>query len=254
MIGLSEDEGRRYHRQMILQGWGEAAQSRLKAARVAVIGAGGLGSTALLQLAAAGFGMVRVIDKDRVDLSNLNRQVLHWEADLGRSKVDSACRKLRRANHHVELEAVEAELDAGNADRLLGDCDGLIDGLDSLPARLLVNEVAVRRRVPLFHGAVWGLEGRATTVLPGRTPCLRCLYGDASADAATVPVVGVTPALIAAVQVTEAVKHFTGIGELLAGQLLVYDGASMLFLKAAVARDPDCPVCGGLSLDSPMGV
>lgn len=229
---------------MLLAGWGEAAQARLKATTIGVVGAGGLGCPALLQLAAVGFGRIIVVDRDAVELSNLNRQVLHWEADLERPKAHSASEKLRRMNSNVKVEAVVAELTHENIDRILGEADALIDALDNFPDRLLINEFAVTRRIPLFHGAVWGLEGRAITVLPGRTACLRCLYGEPPRRADTFPVVGVAPALVAAIQVTEAIKHFTGIGQILAGELLVYDGASMRFLQARVERRPDCPVCG----------
>ena len=244
MDKLNEDERTRYHRQMLLAGWGEGVQATLKATTIGVVGAGGLGCSALLQLAAVGFGRIIVVDRDAVEQSNLNRQVLHWEADLGRPKVHSASEKLLRMNSNVKVEAVVAELTHENIDRILGEADALIDALDNFPDRLLINEFAVSRRIPLFHGAVWGFEGRAITVLPGRTPCLRCLYGEPPRTAGVFPVVGVAPALVAAIQVTEAIKHFTGIGQMLAGELLVYDGASMRFLRARVERQPDCPVCG----------
>jgi adenylyltransferase/sulfurtransferase len=244
MEELNQDERARYQRQMLLAGWGEEGQKTLKATTIGVVGAGGLGCSALLQLAAVGFGRIVVVDRDTVELSNLNRQVLHWEADLARPKVHSASEKLRRMNSKVEVEAVLTELTRENIGQILGKADALIDALDNFPDRLLINEFAVAKRIPLFHGAVWGFEGRAITVLPGKTACLRCLYGEPPRTAGMFPVVGVAPALVAAIQVTEAVKHFTGIGEMLAGELLVYDGASMRFLRARVERRPDCPTCG----------
>ena len=244
MAELTERSRTRYHRQIILPGWGEGAQAALEAASVTVVGAGGLGSTALVQLAEAGIGRIRVVDSDRVELSNLNRQILHWEADIGVEKVDSASAKLRLINSAVEIEPVCARLAEENVREVLGDPDAVIDALDNFEARFLINRFAVENGIPLFHGAVWGLEGRATTILPGRSACLRCLYERVPAPQAEIPVVGVAPALIATVQVTEVIKYFTGLGELLAGQLLIYDGTSMLFLKSAVQRRPDCPVCG----------
>jgi adenylyltransferase/sulfurtransferase len=244
MARLTERSRIRYHRQIILPGWGEKAQGALEAASVAVVGAGGLGSTALVQLAEAGIGRIRVVDSDRVEPSNLNRQILHWEADVGVEKVDSASQKLRRINTAVEVEPICARVSEENVREVLGEPDAVIDALDNFEARFLVNRFAVEKNIPLFHGAVWGLEGRAMTILPGRTPCLQCLYERVPEPQGEIPVVGVTPALIATIQVTEAIKYFTGIGELLAGQLLVYDGTSMLFLKSEVQRRPDCPVCG----------
>ena len=250
MNGLTEAERTRYQRQMLLGGWGESAQIKLKAASIGVVGAGGLGCSVLLQLAAAGFGRIILVDKDTVELSNLNRQVLHWEADLERPKVDSAAEKLRSMNSHVRIEALRVTLTEENIGGVLGGADALIDALDNFPDRLLISDYAVSRGIPLFHGAVWGLEGRATTVIPGRTPCLRCLYDGLPRSKVLFPVAGVSPALVAAIQVTEAIKHFTGLGEPLAGELLIYDGASMRFLKARIEKKPGCPACararGGL--------
>jgi len=246
MSKLTEAEKTRYQRQMLLEGWGETAQARLKATTIGVVGAGGLGCSALLQLVAAGFGRIILVDKDTVELSNLNRQVLHWEADLERPKVDSACEKLRSMNSCVKIEPVAATLTDENIGQVLGQSDAVLDGLDNFPDRLLISDFAVSRGIPLFHGAVWGLEGRVTTVIPGRTPCLRCLYDGLPRSRVLFPVAGVSPALVAAIQVTEAIKHFAGLGEALAGELLVYDGASMRFFKARIERKPGCTACGRL--------
>jgi adenylyltransferase/sulfurtransferase len=246
MIDLTDHDRTRYHRQMILPGWGEEAQRTLKRASVTVVGAGGLGSTSLVQLAEAGIGTIRIVDSDRAELSNLNRQILHWEADIGRDKAVSAAEKLSRINAEVHIETVARRLSDDNAADVLGEPDAIVDALDNFEARFAINRFAVEKAIPLFHGAVWGFEGRATTILPGSTPCLRCIYEQVPPSEGEIPVVGVTPAVIAAIQVTETLKYFTGIGELLTGQLLVYDGNSMRFLKAAVDRRRDCPVCGGL--------
>jgi len=241
---FSDRELVKYHRQMILPGWGAKAQERLKETCIAVVGTGGLGSPASIYLAAAGFGRIILADMDRVELSNLNRQVLHWEEDIDVPKVFSAAAKLRRMNPDVEVIPIPREITSENVDDLLGEADGIIDALDNIQGRYVLNEFALRKEIPLFHGAVWGLEGRATTILPGRTPCLRCLIPEPPLSE-VFPVVGTTPGLIAMIQTTEAIKYFTGIGELLAGEMLIYDGERMDFTKVQLSYLPNCPACGG---------
>jgi len=245
MAGLSERDRARYFRQMIIPGWGEEGQLRLGRTTVGVLGAGGLGCSILMHLAAAGFGRIIMADRDMVELGNLNRQLLHWQRDLGRSKARSAHEKLAELNPDVDIVCHDQQVDSRNIAGIFQDVEGLFDGLDNFPDRYVANEFAVKRRIPFFHGAVWGLEGRAATIIPGKTPCLRCIYPQ-SPPREIPPVLGATPALIAAIQVTEAVKHFTGIGEVLAEEVLFYDGSSMTFLKARVGKDPECPVCGNL--------
>jgi adenylyltransferase/sulfurtransferase len=246
MTELTEKDRARYHRQMIIPGWGDEGQLRLKRTKIGVLGAGGLGCSILMQLAAAGFGKIILADKDTVELGNLNRQPLHWQRDIGRSKAKSAFEKLGELNPEVEIVCHDGEVDSRNIGEVFQEVDGLMDGLDNFRDRYIVNEFAVERRIPFFHGAVWGLEGRAATIIPGKTPCFRCIYPQ-SPPREIPPVLGATPVLIASIQVTEAVKHFAGIGEVLAGEVLFYDGMSMSFLKAKVERDPDCPVCGRVS-------
>lgn len=242
---LTESERKRYHRQMIISGWGEEGQAKLKGTKIGVVGAGGLGSPILMYLAVAGFGQIIVADKDKIELSNLNRQILHWDKDIGRKKADSARQKLQAMNPDVEIVTYAEEVNGENIDEIFAEADALIDALDNFPSRFLLNEFAVKRDIPLFHGAVWGLEGRVTTIIPGETPCFRCIYA-ASPPEEVFPVVGVSPALIAIIQVTEAIKYFTGIGELLKGQLLIFDGEAMMFSKVRLKRDPDCPICRGI--------
>ena len=243
---LSEAELERYGRQIDIPGWGRDGQRRLKAACVGVAGAGGLGSAALLYLAAAGFGRIVVVDHDEVSLNNLNRQVLHWERDIGAPKVESASAKLAGLNPAVDLVSKRGMITEANAGDLLGDVDAVIDCLDNFPARFAINDFCVRRRVPLFHGAVWGMEGRVTTVIPGKTPCLTCLYPEMPAPEKP-PVCGTTPALVATLQVTEAIKYFTEIGVLLQNEVLLYDGTTAEFTRLTTERDPQCRVCSGLS-------
>lgn len=237
--------GVRYDRQMRIDGWGIEGQRKLRDASVAVIGIGGLGCPVSLYLTAAGVGRLKLIDADVVDESNLNRQVLHWTNDIGRPKPESAMEKLKQLNPEVEIDIACARLTEGNVDELLGDADVLVDALDNFATRFIVNSYAVRSAKPLFHGAIWGLEGRATTILPGQTACLNCIF-KAPPPVETFPVVGTTPGLIAMIQATEVLKYLTGIGQLLLNRYLIYDGSTMSFHTIKLRRDPNCPVCAAV--------
>ena len=242
MATLTENDRIRFDRQIRIPGWGAEGQQRLKSAKVGIIGTGGLGSPITVYLAVAGVGSIVLADKDVVELSNLNRQILHWDRDIRRKKVESAEEKLKQLNPEIEIVSYEGEITGENIEEVFRDVDAVVDALDNLPSRFLLNEFAVRHRVPLFHGAVWGLEGRASTIIPGKTVCLRCIYPEELPEE-IFPVVGVTPALIGVVQATEVLKYFTGIGELLLDQLLIYDGEMMSFSKLSLKRAPHCPVC-----------
>lgn len=237
---LSKRELARYKRQILIPEWTQSGQENLKKARILVAGAGGLGSAILTYLAVAGVGEIRVIDGDIVELSNLNRQVLHSDKDIGRSKVDSAKEKLEALNPDISVEAIKEIITKDNVFELVGDYP-IVDAMDNLPTRLLLNRVAVKKNLPLFHGAVYGFEGRATTVIPGKTACLRCLYQGVIPG--KTPVVGVTPAVIGCIQATEVIKYILGTGELLADRLLIYDGLSMRFSEVKLKKDPNCSEC-----------
>jgi adenylyltransferase/sulfurtransferase len=222
---------------------GQGGQEKLKKSCVVIAGAGGLGSPIALYLTAAGIGRIRMIDHDQVALSNLNRQVLHWEEDIGRRKVDSASVKLRSLNRAVEVEAVAETLTEGNVSELVRGCDVLVDAMDNLPARYLLNRWAIDNHVPFVHGAVNGFEGRVMTILPGESACLRCMYrGPVPQE--KFPVIGVTPAVIGSIQATEVIKYLVGIGKLLTNRLLVYDGLRVTFSEFAVNKNPECDHCG----------
>jgi molybdopterin-synthase adenylyltransferase len=233
----------RYDRQIKIIG--VAGQERLKQARVFVAGCGGLGSAAAMYLAAAGVGKLRLVDGDFVTLDNLNRQVLHWDEDIGRSKVVSAAEKLQRLNRGVEIEGVDEMIDERNVLSLVSGFDLIVDATDNLSTRYLLNKVAVDGTLPLFHGAVYGFEGRAMTVLPGKTACLRCIYRGAF-PGEDVPVIGATAAVVGGIQAAEVIKYITGTGTLLTGRLLVFNGLSMKFTELNVTRDPGCEHCGRL--------
>jgi adenylyltransferase/sulfurtransferase len=225
---------------------GQEGQEKLKRSRVVVAGAGGLGSPVALYLIAAGIGMIRLIDHDQVALSNLNRQVLHWEEDIGKKKVDSARTKLRNLNSAVEIEAVAESITEGNLSQLVDGCDVIVDAMDNLPARYVLNRCAIEKKIPFFHGAVHGFEGRVMTIIPGETACLRCMYrGPVPQE--KFPVIGVAPAVIGGIQATEVIKYLVGIGKLLTNRLLVYDGLKLTFSEFTVKKNPNCDHCGSLA-------
>ena len=242
---LTPEELERYERQILIEGFGEKGQERLKQSKVFVAGAGGLGSPVSIYLIAAGVGTMRIVDHDRVELSNLNRQVLHWDEDVGKTKIDSASDKLKRLNQNVKIEAIEETITEANVSKLVAGFDLIVDAMDNLPTRYILNKAAIENNLPFFHGAVYGFEGRATTIIPGETACLKCLYHGVL-PGEKFPVIGVTPAVIACIQATEVIKYIVGIGELLINRLLVFDGLDMKFTELKVRKDPDCEHCGHL--------
>jgi len=241
---LTSAELERYDRQIMIYGFGEEGQEKLKSARAFIAGAGGLGSPVAIYLAAAGIGTLRIVDHDKVELSNLNRQVLHWEENIGGEKVYSAATKLRKLNPNVKVEAVAETITETNASQLVADCDLIVDAMDNLPTRYLLNRTAIEKEIPFFHGAVYGFEGRVMTVIPRKTACLNCLYHDANVPEEKFPVIGVTPAVVGCIQATEVIKYLVGLGELLTDRLLVYDALKMTFIELKVKKDPNCKHCG----------
>jgi molybdopterin/thiamine biosynthesis adenylyltransferase len=239
---LSVDERKRYDRQIMISGVGEEGQEKLKRAKILIAGAGGLGSPAAMYLTAAGVGKIRVVDHDSVELSNLNRQVLHWEHDIGRSKVESATEKLKKLNRAVEIEAIEETITEANVSQLVADSDLIVDAMDNLPTRYLLNKAAVEGNIPFFHGAIYGFEGTAMTIIPGETACLRCVYHGV-VPGEKFPVMGVAPGVIGCIQATEVIKYIVGIGELLTNRFLIYDGLNLTFTELRVKKDPNCEDC-----------
>jgi molybdopterin-synthase adenylyltransferase len=240
---LNKEELERYKRQIAIAGWGGPGQSRLKNARILIAGAGGLGSPAALYLAAAGIGYLRIIDSDKVELSNLNRQLLHSTPDIGREKTVSAGEKLKALNPALSIDLVQQRITPENIDSLVTGMHGILDATDNLQTRYILNRGSVKARIPLFHGAVSGFEGRALTVLPYKSACLMCIYKGAVLNEKT-PVTGVTPGVIGCIEATEAIKYLTGLGSLLTDRLLIYDGSRMIFSEIRVSRDPECQHCG----------
>jgi molybdopterin/thiamine biosynthesis adenylyltransferase len=239
---LSESELVRYDRQILMEGFGEKGQEKLKQAKVFIAGSGGLGSPVSIYLAAAGLGTIRIVDRDNVELSNLNRQVLHWSSDIGREKVNSAADKLGDLNPHVKIEAIKETINEGNISQLIGDADVIIDAMDNLETRHLLNRISLKKNIPFFHGAVRGLEGRASTFIPGKTACFACMYGITMPEQ-KFPILGTTAAVIGSIQATEVIKYITGLGKLLLNRLLVFNGLTMEFTEFKISRNPECKQC-----------
>ena len=239
---LDFSEFARYDRQIRL--FGSDGQRKIKEATALVVGAGGLGSSVAAYLAVAGVGRIIVVDGDTVELSNLNRQILHWTKDLGRPKAVSAAETIEGLNPEVEVEAVCAFADEDNIADLVSEVGLVMDALDSFPARHLLNRAALEARVPLFHGAVSGFDGQATTIIPKETPCLRCIF-PRSPPKVTSPALGATCGVVGSIQATEVIKYLTGTGDLLCGRLLIWDGRTARCDLIPVERNPGCPDCGG---------
>jgi adenylyltransferase/sulfurtransferase len=245
---LSEEEIRRYARHIVLPELGGVGQLRLRAARVLVIGAGGLGSPLLLYLAAAGVGTLGVVDDDRVNLSNLQRQVLFDGGDAGRPKAEAAARRLAGLNPHVRVIAHPVRLDAGNAAELIGGYDLVADGSDNLPTRLLVHDTCLALRRPLVSASVQGLDGQLTTwkaYLGSPHPCMRCLFDpdmtpDALPSCAQAGVLGPAAGVLGTLQAVEVVKEIVGIGTSLSGTLLIYDAFASSLERLRIGRRPGC--------------
>ncbi len=238
----------RYARHLALTEIGAAGQQRLAASSVLVIGAGGLGSPAALYLAAAGVGTIGLVDHDRIEISNLQRQILFATAEIGASKARAASARLRALNPDLRVIAHELKLDADNIMPLLAAYDVVVDGTDRLATRYLINDACVLLGKPLVSAAIHRFEGQAMTYLPGKSPCYRCLYPESPEDlvpnCATAGVLGVLPGVMGSLQATEAIKVLLGIGETLAGRLLVYDALSLHFDEFRFTRRQDCAVCG----------
>ena len=246
---LSRDELERYHRNALVPQVGLVGQQRIRASRILLIGAGGLGAPAALYLAAAGVGTIGLIDDDEVDVSNLQRQVIHATAAVGRPKVDSAAEAIRALNPDVEVVAHRTRLTADNARDLLGGWDVVIDGTDNFPTRYLVNDAAVMLGLPLVHGAVLGFNGQVGVFDARRGPCYRCLH-PTPPPAGSVPscaeagVLGVLPGIIGTMQAAEALKLVIGGGQPLLGRLALLDAWGAHLREIPVAKNPACPVCG----------
>jgi len=246
---LTVDEVRRYSRHLIIPDVGKTGQRRLKNAKVLVVGAGGLGSPALLYLAAAGVGTLGVIDFDVVDESNLQRQIIHGQSDIGRPKAVSAMESIREVNPLVNVVLHEERLDSDNAMQIFGPYDLIVDGTDNFATRYLVNDACVLLGKPYVWGSIYRFDGQASVFWAEYGPCYRCLYPEPPPpgmvpSCAEGGVLGVLCASIGSIQVNEAIKLIAGIGEPLVGRLMIYDALEMTYRTVKVRKDPECPVCG----------
>src|SRR4051812_9906709 len=246
---LSREELVRYSRHILLPQVGEEGQRRLKSSRVLLVGAGGLGSPVALYLAAAGVGTLGLVDFDAVDLSNLQRQILHGSAAIGSSKIDSARDRLRDINPNVHIEAYETRLTSANALGIMTGYDLIVDGTDNFATRYLINDASVLLGIPNVYGSVYRFEGQASVFGAHDGPCYRCLFRDPP-PAELVPscaeagVLGVVPGLVGTIQAAEAIKMLLGIGETLVGRLLTIDAFTMAFRTIEIRKDAECPACG----------
>lgn len=244
---MNNFEREKYSRQILL--FGEEGQEKLKKAKVLVAGAGGLGSPVSTYLAIAGVGTIILADFDSVDPSNLNRQFLHHEKDIGRLKIESAKEKLLSMNPDIEVETIAEMLTESNLETLVPECDIIVDALDNLETRHILNRLAIKRKIPLIHGAVTGYDGQVTTIVPGKTPCFYCIFPRISKKE-VFPILGTTPGIIGSIQANEAIKFLTGQGKLLEGRLLFWSGLSGNFSEISLSKLNNCPVCGCLKGES----
>ncbi|HEY5997265.1 MAG TPA: molybdopterin-synthase adenylyltransferase MoeB [Candidatus Deferrimicrobiaceae bacterium] len=246
---LTDSQIDRYSRHIILKEVGGKGQQKLLAGRVLIIGAGGLGAPAALYLAAAGVGTIGIADADVVDVTNLQRQVIHFTPDVGKAKVESAAEKMRAINPDVTVKTYHEWITAANIAGILAGYDFVIDGTDNFAAKFLVNDACVLAGKPYSHAGILQFEGQALTVLPGKSTCFRCIFPepppkDAIPTCSQAGVLGVLPGVVGSIQATEAIKFLLGKGDLLAGRLLTYNALSMKFREIPIDRNPRCPVCG----------
>lgn len=249
MFPFTEEQIRRYSRHIVLKEVGGKGQTRLLNAKVLLVGAGGLGSPVALYLAAAGVGTLGVVDHDRVDMSNLQRQVLHSLKDLDRLKVESAADRIAGLNPDVKVVPYAERLTSENVLEIFRDYDVIVDGCDNFPTRYLVNDACVFLKKTNVHGSVFQFEGQVTVFSPGLGPCYRCLYpapppADLAPSCQEAGVLGVLPGVVGSIQAVETLKILLGIGEPLVGQLLLYNALRQEFRRLTLRRDPGCPVCG----------
>jgi adenylyltransferase/sulfurtransferase len=223
--------------------FGEKGQEKLKNAKVFIAGAGGLGSPISIYLAVAGVGNITLVDHDVVELSNLNRQILHGDNDINRKKTESGEETIRALNSDINVNIISDSITTDNVKRLIGDSGLIIDAMDNFDTRHTLNRACVELGIPYFHGAVSGFDGQATTIIPGKTACLNCIFPK-SPPKAVFPIIGLTPGLIGLVQATEVVKYITGEGELLENEIFLWDGLKSSVEKIKTKKRPDCEVCG----------
>lgn len=247
-MDFTEDQMKRYSRHIILDDIGGIGQGKILNSKVLIVGAGGLGSPAALYLAAAGVGTLGIIDNDRVDLTNLQRQIIHFTGDIGRPKVDSAREKINQLNPDVKVITYQDLLTSGNASGIIKEYDFIIDGTDNFPTKFLINDACVMEGIPYSHGGILRFDGQAMTFSPGNA-CYRCIFEDlppkdSVPTCSQAGVLGAVAGILGTIQAAEAIKYIIGKGELLTNRFLVFDALNMDFRTVKIKRNPGCPVCG----------
>lgn len=246
---LTDEQIERYQRHIALKEVGGKGQQKLLDGRVLIIGAGGLGAPAALYLAAAGVGTIGLVDADVVDLTNLQRQVIHFTPDIGKAKVVSAKEKMVAINPGIKANTYQEWVHAGNIAEIIRDYDFVIDGTDNFAAKFLINDACVLAGIPYSHAGILRFDGQTITVKPGESPCYRCIFPgpppkDAIPTCSQAGVIGVLPGVLGVIQATEAIKFLLGKGDLLTGRLLIYNALEMDFKEVLINRNPKCPICG----------
>jgi molybdopterin/thiamine biosynthesis adenylyltransferase len=245
---LSLRDKDRYRRQLIIEGFGEEAQLKLKKATVGILGVGGLGSPATMYLAAAGVGRILLVDDQVPEMSNLNRQVLHWLRDVSASrlKVESAAWKIKEMNEEVQVLERCERVTKESISNVLGDAEVILDCTDNFETRYALNSFCVEERRPFIHAGVDGMHGQITTIVPGETPCLKCLFPKPPPKKEELPILGAVAGVFGSMQAAEAIKLITGVGEALKGQMVIGDLRTNVWDRVNVERDTKCPICSGL--------
>jgi len=248
-MSLTEQQMERYSRHIILEQVGGAGQEKLLASKVLIVGAGGLGAPAAMYLAAAGVGTIGIADGDKVDLSNLQRQIIHHTPDVGKDKVASARNKIRAINPDTKVVTYNQRITAKDVAEIIRGYDFVIDGTDNFPAKFLINDACYFEKKPFSHAGILQFSGQLITILPGQTACYRCIFGspppaNAVPSCSQAGVLGVLAGVVGSLQATEAIKFLLGIGELLTNALLTYNALTMEFRKVQLGRNADCPLCG----------
>lgn len=249
MKDFTGEQLERYSRHILLQDVGVEGQEKLLDAKVLIVGAGGLGAPVSLYLAAAGVGTVGIIDNDHVEISNLQRQIVHFTKDIGVDKVESAAEKMKAINPEVKVHTYKKFLCADNIKEIIRDYDFVVDGTDNFPTKFLVNDACVMENIPFSHGGILRFDGQTMTVVPNQSACYRCSFRqppppDAVPTCSQAGVLGAIAGMLGTIQAAEALKYITNVGELLTDCLLTFDAKTMNFRKVPLKRQPDCPVCG----------
>lgn len=248
-MDFTNEQIERYSRHIILPEVGGEGQQKIMKGKVLVLGAGGLGSPAALYLAAAGVGTLGIVDSDEVDITNLQRQVLHFTEDIGRSKTESASEKLSKLNPDIKIKTYQLKINSENIANLIKNYDVIVDGTDNFPTRFLVNDACYFAKKPLVHGAILRFDGQVMTIIPDVGPCYRCIYREPPPPG-MVPscqqagVIGSVAGIIGTIQANEALKILMGVGKTLSGRLLVVDALEANFRQINTKKDPRCPLCG----------